>query len=227
MLTITELPGLVRDQYGNIATLRRWGTRDKAIAALETLTDCAECTDCRHLSRCRLCTDCTFCTDCIQCISCHGCIAATDCRKCTNCVGCADCENAVTCTDCRDCGDITRSARLSHCWHCEDSVDLSYSETTVRSRAGKRLRGCTRIDGGERIEGKTGMLEQPDIPLIADYRACLGAHAGTFTEQMLALSGNAGQALASYWGHDHAASLLLWRAEPGAYRARPDIQPGA
>ena len=77
-------------------------TRETALKASKTLTNCFNCVDCKYCDNCNSCSDCNFC---------HYC---ADCKRCKNCIHCYNCKNCFNCRGCRDLTDYYFCANLSN-----------------------------------------------------------------------------------------------------------------
>ena len=86
---ITTKTGFVQDQFGNKATFKTFGSREAAVAALDSLKDCVGCEDCVECNGCRNCSKCGRCVDCVGCNACVGC---------KKCVACKSCEHMANVT---------------------------------------------------------------------------------------------------------------------------------
>lgn len=58
--------------------LRCHYTKQQAIRAVATLTECENCTNCENCSQC---VDCSYCFNCSNCINCSSCIYSEDCSN--------------------------------------------------------------------------------------------------------------------------------------------------
>ena len=65
-------------------------TRETALKASKTLTNCFNCVDCKYCDNCNNCSDCNFCHHCINCKKCKNCICCNNCYDCFNCKNCRD-----------------------------------------------------------------------------------------------------------------------------------------
>lgn len=84
---------LLRDAYGNTASVLHFGSYAKAYEALLSLKNCIHCENCVN---CQNCNDCKYCTDCVGCSECSLCV---ECKKCKDCIGVRgqyDAESAIS-----------------------------------------------------------------------------------------------------------------------------------
>lgn len=79
----------IKDDNGNRASVKFWGSEEKARESLATLVNCRDCTSCSGCTRCTSCSDCTHCSGCSRC---------SGCTRCTNCSGCTSCSDCTGCS---------------------------------------------------------------------------------------------------------------------------------
>lgn len=111
----------ISDHRGNRASVIRFGSREAAQAALDSLRECTDCVDCVACEMCKGCTGCLHCVGLVKCISCAWCYSYVASQYLVGCRCCEDCEDSVDCTDCTTCrGCVGCTA----CQGCRNANDL-------------------------------------------------------------------------------------------------------
>lgn len=216
------------DQHGNRCSVKYFGTKQAAAAALKALKNCSECTncsDCSDCSRCSYCNHCSRCHDCRECDGCANCSQCSQCENCSFCSGCEHCTNCADCAQCWECKACVRSARCTDCSACADCLDCAQC-SGCSGRAylfDKRALTAASPPG----DGAGIPLRVPDAPVIANIHQRLwtavaepGAfrmgqwHCGTThcrAGWVVELSGEHGRKLEEIFNTELAA-MLIYRA---------------
>lgn len=93
-----------QDENGNTATIDFWGSKEAALASLETLINCYGC---------------------VNCARCKDCVSSGECVDSDGLIECIRCSNSTKSRTSRDCGWIKNSSDLIQCFNCENAKDLT------------------------------------------------------------------------------------------------------
>lgn len=124
----------ITDEHGNRASISYWGSEEKALASLATLTECHNCTNCSYCLSCLHCSYCSYCSDCSYCL---------DCSYCSDCSRVKDAHNPVVIGPVRSDGYqfVMGSGRSIHAG-CRVFISLAEAREHWQTTRGGTKRGA-------------------------------------------------------------------------------------
>jgi len=93
-------------------------TKEQAIEAERSNTNCSNCLDCFNCINCNSCEICNNCENCIGCITCSyskECEKSRFCYKSSNCINCANCLDCYKCVNCFMCYNCISCKYCDYC----------------------------------------------------------------------------------------------------------------
>jgi hypothetical protein len=230
----------ITDKNGNRCSIERWGSREAAQAAMDSLTNCSDRSDCYGCYDCYRCSDCSDCSDCYGCSDCSDCYGCSDCSDCSDCYGCYDCSDCYRCSGCYDCYDCYRCSDCSGCsgcYGCSDCSDCYRCSGCSDCSDCSRCSGCSGCSGCYGCYGKIGDAA-PTIPVIPNIHAAIyeavtakptALEMGTWhtcetthcrAGWVVTLAGPEGKALENRFNTELAAMMIYDASDPG-YKINP------